>query len=495
MAAVVPSRYAAQKWKIEIKVQAVPDGQIIDEEIMRRRIECVVLVAGLLLGMLFMAECEYRAEQKIGREVMAAELGAAQTMEAGAAQTVGEVQTMEAGAAQTVGEVQTMEAGAAQTVGEVQTMEAGAAQTVGGSAEMLAVGNELRSAEEAEAAAIPVSDRKEDVSGGDAAQTSTAEDVDEEDEYANLAIADVRKYVNVRREPNTDSEIVGKIYNGAVAQILAVAGEEGDWFQIVSGSVEGYIKAEYFIYGDAARDVIDNYVTRYAKVLATRLNVRKEATTESKRIGYVDEGERLALLEDCGEWLRVQYTDDKTGYVSAEYAEIVEEFVYAKSIEEERAELAAKKALAERETVSEQSAPESTKIVFPETSYTSNEELRKSIVEYALQYQGYRYVHGGRSLESGTDCSGFTCYIYADFGYSISRTPDGQYSGAGRSISYEEIQPGDILCYSSNGGKSCTHVALYIGDGQIIHAANSRKGVVIGRADYSTIIGIKNVID
>ena len=73
--------------------------------------------------------------------------------------------------------------------------------------------------------------------------------------------------------------------------------------------------------------------------------------------------------------------------------------------------------------------------------------------------------------------------------------PKGQYSGAGRSIDYSEIQPGDIICYSSNGGKSCTHVALYIGDGQIVHAANSRKGVIVGEADYSPIIGVKNVID
>lgn len=334
------------------------------------------------------------------------------------------------------------------------------------------------------------------VSGGDAAVTDVSSgDAAEEEEYANLAIADVNKYVNVRKEPNTDSEIVGKIYSGAVAQILAVAGDNDDWFQIVSGSVEGYIKSEYFIYGDAALDVIDQYVTRYAKVQVARLNVRKEPTTDSKRIGYVDEGEKILLLEDCGDWLKVQYTDSKEGYVSAEYAEVVEEFVYAKSIEEERAELAAKQALAARETVSEQKAPESTTIVFPETSYTSNEELRRAIVDYALQYEGYRYVHGGRSLASGTDCSGFTCYIYADFGYSISRTPDGQYSKAGRAISYEEIQPGDIICYSSNGGKSCTHVALYIGDGKIIHAANSRKGVIIGRADYDTIIGIRNVID
>ena len=319
---------------------------------------------------------------------------------------------------------------------------------------------------------------------------------EEEDEYANLAIADVTNYVNVRKEPNTESEIVGKIYDGAVAQIVSVAGEQDDWFQVISGNVEGYIKAEFFIYGDEASTVIDEYVTRYAVVQADRLNVREKPSTEEKRIGYIDHGEKVKMLENLGEWLKIAYTTGKEGYVAAEYVTIQEEFLYAKTLEEERAEIAAKKALEERMKAQESEAPENlTQAVFPETSYTSNEELRRAIVDYALQYVGSNYVHGGTSLATGTDCSGFTCFVYADFGYSISRTPSGQYSGAGRSIDYSEIQPGDIICYSSNGGKSCTHVGLYIGDGQIVHAANSRKGVITSAADYSPIIGIRNVID
>ena len=329
-----------------------------------------------------------------------------------------------------------------------------------------------------------------------AIQYSIEEENVQESEYANLAIADVTDYVNVRTEPNTDSEIVGKIYDGAVAQILAVAGEQEDWFQIVSGNVEGYIKAEFFLYGDAAAAVIDDYVTRYAEVTADRLNVRVDPSMEANRIGYIDNGEKVKLLEDLGEWLKVEYIAGKNGYIAAEYATVLEEFVYAKTLAEEQAEIAARKALEERTNVQENTAPETlTKVEFPATSYTSNEELRKAIVDYALQYVGNKYVHGGSSLSSGTDCSGFTCFVYADFGYSISRTPSGQYSGAGRSIDYSAIQPGDIICYSSNGGKSCTHVGLYIGDGQIVHAANSRKGVITSEADYSPIIGIRNVID
>ena len=316
------------------------------------------------------------------------------------------------------------------------------------------------------------------------------------DEYASLAIANVTNYVNVRTEPNTDSAVVGKIYDGAVAQILDVAGEDQDWFRIISGNVEGYIKAEFFIYGDAAAEVVDNYVTRYAVVTADRLNVRRDPATDAKRIGYIDNGEKVKILENDGDWLKVQYTDSKEGYISAEYVTISEEFIYAKTIEEEQAEIAAQKALQAREQTAEQDAPEViTNITLPTTTYTSNAELRQGIIDYAMQYLGNRYVHGGSSLSGGTDCSGFTCFIYAEFGYSISRTPGGQYSGAGQNISSEELQPGDIVCYSSNEGKSCTHVGLYIGDGQIIHSANSRKGVIISSVDYSPIIGMKNVID
>lgn len=316
---------------------------------------------------------------------------------------------------------------------------------------------------------------------------------EEESEYANLAIANVDDYVNVRNKPGTDGEIVGKIYDGAVAEVLGTAGDEEDWFQIVSGDVEGFIKAEYFLYGEEAQAVIDRYVTCYAVVLADRLNVRKEPSKDAARIGYIDQGENVKVVEDCGDWVKVQYTDTTTGYVFAEYVSVHEEFVYAKSIEEEKREEEERRALAARMQEEEQAAPEVIgNIVFPSNQYTSNEELRKAIIEYAMQYLGNKYVHGGRSLADGTDCSGFTCYVYKDFGYSISRTPGGQYSSDGRSISYEEIQPGDIICY---GKSKCTHVGLYIGDGQIIHSANSRKGVIISAADYDNILAIKNVID
>lgn len=362
----------------------------------------------------------------------------------------------------------------------------------------MAAGGEVKQTESGETEDI--ADETAEMTETETLEAETEETVEsqeetEENEYADLAIAQVSNYVNVRSLPNTDSDIVGKIYNGAVAQVLSVTGENHDWFQIVSGNVEGYIKAEFFLYGDAAAEVIDQYVTRYANVIADRLNVREQPSTESKRIGYIDNGERVQLLENQGEWLRVQYTDGKEGYVSSQYVTISEEFVYGKTLEEEAKEQEERKILEERENVTEQEVAENVTIVVTEPvgTYSSNAELRSSIVNYAMQFLGNRYVHGGSSLATGTDCSGFTSLIYKEFGYSLSRTPSGQLSSNGRSIDYSQIQPGDIICYGK-GGK-CTHVALYTGNGQIIHSANSRKGVVIYQADYDTIIGIKNVID
>ncbi len=340
-----------------------------------------------------------------------------------------------------------------------------------------------------------------DTTEGEMVQEETQADgtteTTQDSEYANFAIANVSSYVNVRKGPSTEDSIVGKIYSGAVAQILSTAGDNNDWLQVVSGNVEGYIKAEYFIYGDAAAEVMGQYVTRYAKVNVTRLNVRAEQSTSSKRIGYLNRDEMLEILMDCGEWLRVKYTDDKEGYVASQYISVVEEYRYAKTLEEIRQETEVQREKEKRVGVSEEKVKESTKldITPPSTTYRTNEELRKAIVDYALQYVGNRYVNGGQSLKSGTDCSGFTMYILREFGYSISRTPQGQYKGAGRSISYSEIQPGDIICYSSNGGRSCTHVAFYIGNGQIVHAANSRDGVKISSATYEDIYGVRNVID
>ena len=328
----------------------------------------------------------------------------------------------------------------------------------------------------------------------------TANESEEEaDEYSNFAIADVDKYVNVRTQANTDSEIVGRMYDGAVAQIQEeVDGEDGKWLLVTSGNLNGYIKAEYFIYGDDAVAVIDDYIDRYAVVKADCLNIRENPDIESKRIGYALTGEKLKLTGKAGdeEWINVNYADDKTGFVSADYVSVVEEFIYAKTMDEIKAEEEEQKKLLARQKEDEKQKPENVTITETEqpatAQYAASGDLRNDIVNFALQYVGCPYVHGGNSLTNGTDCSGFTSLVYANFGYGLSRTPSGQLSSNGRSVSLDEIQPGDIVCY---GKSKCTHVGIYIGDGQIVHAANPRKGIVVYNVGYDNILGVKNVID
>lgn len=315
-----------------------------------------------------------------------------------------------------------------------------------------------------------------------------------EEEYSRLALCKVPGYVNIRSMPSTDGEILGKIYQGAVAEVIELSGENMDWFHITSGSVEGYIKASFFISGDEAVDAIDDYVKRYATVNVSTLNVRKGPSKESEALGYLSEGEKAVLLEDCGEWLRIQYKGKEEGYVASKYAMISEEFQYAISIEEERKEQQRLKELEERKKAAAAAAiKEEEKHIAPvNTNYATTDELRNAIVDYALQFVGGPYKSGGNSLTKGTDCSGFTMLIYAEFGYTLSRTPTGQMKD-GKSVSLENIEKGDVICYGKNG--KCTHVGIYIGDGKIVHAANKRSGICTSSTNMEPILGVRRIFE
>lgn len=126
------------------------------------------------------------------------------------------------------------------------------------------------------------------------------------------------------------------------------------------------------------------------------------------------------------------------------------------------------------------------------TNYTSaidgasGSDLGKKIANYACQYIGNPYVSGGTSLTDGADCSGFTYRVYADFGYSLPRTSTQQRS-AGTGVTYDEAQPGDLICYDG-------HVALYIGNGLIVHASSSKTGIKVSNAQYKTILAVRRII-
>ncbi len=354
--------------------------------------------------------------------------------------------------------------------------------------------------EETEAAAVASSVSLNAAYEEDPQMGGERSEYEEVDEYEKFAIANVDyDFINVRGGAGVNYEVVGKMYDKSVAEIIEECEEaDGLWFHVTSGNVEGYIKAQYFIYGDDVAEAIEDSIIRYAVVKVNVLNVRGEADIEGERLGYLTTGEKVLILDSEDGWYKVQYTDDKVGYIASEFVGIEEEFISAKSIEEEKKALEEKKKKEERERQqknSQQTVVEDVTfaVTAPAANYSTNPELRQAIINYAMQYVGNRYVPAGQSLAGGTDCSGFTCYVYRDFGYSLSRTPSGQLQTAGRSISLAEAQPGDIICYSYGGG--CSHVALYIGNGQIVHEANSRMGCVVSSIDFMPIVGVKNVID
>ena len=358
-----------------------------------------------------------------------------------------------------------------------------------------------------------------------------------EEEYLNLSIALFStnpKYCNVRSGPGTEYDIVGRMYDGSVGSVIdeadpAIADDpdpdddNDQWIRIRSGAVEGYVLNNFLVTGVNAYNRLEDQTQYYAEILVSQLNVRKEASIDSACLTYVTRGERYRIvvengtdprvylaareveagdeeLEDDGmDWVKIVYSEGKTGYVSADYITISEEYKTAKTIEEIRAEEEAERernlrATTSNGTTSTSSAPAENLTVAPNlsTDYATISELRMAIVNYGLQFVGNPYVLGGQSL-AGTDCSGFTCYVFRDFGISIARTPSGQYSSAGRTITLAEAQPGDIICYGSGG---CSHVALYIGNGQIVQESNPRRGLEVNSVYFmSNIIAVKNVLD
>lgn len=319
-------------------------------------------------------------------------------------------------------------------------------------------------------------------------------DVPVEEDYSNLVIARVDSYVNVRGIPGEDGEIVGKLYDKSVGNFLE---EENGWYKIQSGNCTGYVKAEYCVTGEEANALAKEVGRRIATVTTETLNVRKEATTDSSILGQVPIEEVLTVTEELDGWVQVKIEEGK-GYVSLDYVTLSTEFVQAESREEEKARLAKEEAerqeaLAASQRAREQaaaaaataSAGEQVQEAAPIPSADST-NLGQQVADYAVQFVGNPYVYGGTSLTNGADCSGFVMSVYAKFGVSL---PHSAAADRKKGIGVGNISnaiPGDIVCYSG-------HVGIYIGNGQIVHASNSRTGIIISNANYDTIIDVRRI--
>jgi uncharacterized protein YgiM (DUF1202 family) len=282
--------------------------------------------------------------------------------------------------------------------------------------------------------------------------------------YANLGVSIADNYVNVRKEPSTDSEVVGKLYRGCAADILERL--EGDWVKIQSGDVKGYIASNFLAIGKDAESMVDEYATQYATVNTQTLRVREDTSVDSKILTLIPGGETYPVKKVVGDWVEIVLGTDEdtggdfTGFVSKEFVEIKVEFKFAISVEEEqrilreqqeaeRAERERKEKLAQekaereeaarRQREEQKKASSSQQVEKPSTPSGSGSALRNDIITYAKKFVGNRYVWGGVSLTRGADCSGFVQAVYADFGYSIPRTSREQAAGAGKRVSESEM--------------------------------------------------------
>lgn len=400
-------------------------------------------------------------------------------------------------------------------------------------------------------------------------------------DYENIAVSQVTDYVNIREQATTNSKILGKIYNNCAATILeTVEGEGGSWYRIQSGSVNGFIKAQYFITGQEAETLAQSIGREFATVSADNLRLREEPNLTSNVLTMISSGSRYVVQGEEGDFYKVEVDADLIGYIAKSYCKVEVEFDQAVSLEEEREKLEeeaqrkrdAQTAMANLEqairveenkaagnnasagngnTSGSTSAPEdviiaanpaqsddSAKTGAPSASAdtsktqspasgsgTSNSQTassapgktsasgsqtsssgpasgpttsavvgpgssaavvsatRTAIVAYAKQFLGNPYVYGGTSLTNGADCSGFTQSVFAHFGITTGRSSRDQ-AANGKQISLSAIQPGDLLFYAS--GSYINHVAIYIGDGKIIHSSNPTTGITITKYNYRT---------
>lgn len=278
--------------------------------------------------------------------------------------------------------------------------------------------------------------------------------------------------LNVREKATTDSRILQQVGIGVPVEIVT---ESDDWLQLTlkDGST-AYVKSEYI----AVHRVVATVE------VSGGLNIRDYPSTETGEIiGKFYQGDEISVHYKVNDWYKIS----QEGF---------EGFVHKDFVREDLLKLLPTRGLSEVQRVSmNQQQVNGPVRAQAQTVSAKSSSFGDSIVSYARQFLGNPYVYGGSSLTRGTDCSGFTQQIMRNFGVSIQRSSSMQYANNGYSVSSNNLQKGDLLFYGYNGRVS--HVAIYIGGGQVIHANDERTGIITSSAFPSRgkpFIGAKRVI-
>lgn len=278
--------------------------------------------------------------------------------------------------------------------------------------------------------------------------------------YKNIGISDVDNYLNVREEPSEDGKVIAKMPSKAAGNILETT--DNGWYKIQSGKITGYVKSDYILTGQAAKDEALKVAELMAIVNTDMLNARSEPSTDSKIWTQISNNEKYPVLKQIDGWVEIELEEDSNAYVASDYVDVR----YA--------------------------LPEAIKFSPLEEKANAAASLRTQIVNYALQFLGNPYVWGGTSLTKGADCSGFTLSVFGHFGISLPHY-SGSQANMGKAVKSSEMRPGDLVFYANSKG-TINHVGIYIGNGQIVNAASRRSGIKISTWNYRSPVRIRNIL-
>ncbi len=305
-------------------------------------------------------------------------------------------------------------------------------------------------------------------------------------QYDNLVIFKKSGYMNVRSTPENkgDDNVIGKLTSKAAGDIIETL---DGWYKIKSGTVTGYIAAdpELIATGQEAKDLAMQNATQMAIITTDVLNVRVEPNTDSKIWTQIVKDERYPVVDQQDGWVQIDLGSvdtedgsqdgDEKAYISTRDNNV--EVRYALN-----------------EAIKFTPAKDSSSGGSSGGSGSSTKQSRRSqLVNYALQFVGNRYVWGGTSLTNGVDCSGFTMRVMEKFGVSLPHY-SGSQAQMGKKVTSATMKPGDLIFYAGSNGK-VNHVAIYIGNGRIVHAASRRSGIKTSTWNYRTPVAIRSMLD
>lgn len=320
--------------------------------------------------------------------------------------------------------------------------------------------------------------------------------------YENLGVSNVSNYLNVRdKASERDGKIIAKLPSNAGCDILETT--DDGWYKIRSGKITGYVKSEYILTGQQAEDKAMQVAKLMAIANTDGVNVRSEPNTESSIWTQIASSEKFLVASQQDGWVEIEL-DDSTAFISSDYVDVKyglnEAIPYTPVVEAPaKGNGSTGSSKPSGGTTSKPGKGGSSKPSGGSTndgaagsSAGSVSSKRAQIANYAVQFVGNPYVWGGTSLTNGADCSGFTMSVMAHFGVSLPHSSSAQ-AGCGRSIKSSQMRPGDLVFYSGSGG-GINHVALYIGNGQVVHASSKRTGIKISSWNYRSPSKIVNVL-